>query len=109
MKTWRNLGYVRECYDDLHLANLVKYRSRILALDRIEFSESLRWIDIMNDLAFLVRDLLFHERYDLAFRYLNVYLQTTGDYRGLAVLRYYLVYRTLVRAKVSLAERHPGC
>jgi len=104
MDTRRNLRYVRECHGDMHLANLVKYHGRILAFDRIEFSEALRWLDVMNDLAFLVMDLLYHKRQDLAFRYLNVYLQTTGDYRGLAVLRYYLVYRALVRAKVALLK-----
>lgn len=102
MQIRRDAGYVRECHGDLHLANLTKYRSEILAFDRIEFSESLRWIDVMNDSAFLVMDLLFHKRRDLAFRYLNGYLQITGDYRGLSVLRYYLAYRALVRAKVAL-------
>ncbi len=104
MNTRFNLGYVRECHGDLHLANLVKYRARILAFDRIEFSEALRWIDVMNDSAFLVMDLLFHKRTELAFRFLNSYLQVTGDYRGLSVLRYYLVYRALVRAKVALLQ-----
>ncbi|MDE2092018.1 MAG: aminoglycoside phosphotransferase, partial [Gammaproteobacteria bacterium] len=104
MDARRNLGYVRECHGDLHLANLVRYHGRILAFDRIEFSEALRWIDVLNDSAFLVMDLLYHERQDLAFRCLNVYLQTTGDYRGLSVLRYYLVYRALVRAKVALLK-----
>ncbi|MGA9855587.1 MAG: AAA family ATPase [Gammaproteobacteria bacterium] len=104
MDARRNLGNVRECHGDLHLANLVKYHGRILAFDRIEFSEALRWIDVMNDSAFLVMDLLYHKRQDLAFRFLNSYLQSTGDYRGLAVLRYYLVYRALVRAKVALLK-----
>ncbi len=100
----RNLGWVRECHGDLHLANLVKYHGRILAFDRIEFSEALRWIDVMNDSAFLMMDLWYRQRPDLAFRFLNSYLQATGDYRGLSVLRYYLVYRALVRAKVALLQ-----
>jgi hypothetical protein len=33
---------------------------------------------------------------------LNHYLQRSGDYEGLSLLRYYLVYRALVCAKVSL-------
>jgi len=104
MDARRDLGYVRECHGDLHLANLVKYHGRIMAFDRIEFSEALRWIDVMNDAAFLMMDLLFHKRHDLAYRYLNSYLQLTGDYRGLTVLRYYLLYRALVRAKVALLK-----
>jgi predicted kinase len=41
----------------------------------------------------------------LARRFRNGYLQLTGDYAGLGVLRYYLVYRALVRAKVAALRR----
>jgi hypothetical protein len=33
---------------------------------------------------------------------LNSYLESSGDYQGLALLTYYKVYRAMVRAKVSL-------
>lgn len=98
----RDDGWVRECHGDLHLANLTRYRGKILAFDRIEFNPAFRWLDVMNDAAFLIMDLLFHGRRDLAFGFLNEYLQHTGDYAGLDLLRYYLVYRALVRAKVAL-------
>jgi uncharacterized protein len=39
---------------------------------------------------------------ELAYRFLNTLLQQTGDYAGVRVLRYYLVYRALVRAKVAV-------
>src|SRR6185295_14436090 len=46
---------------------------------------------------------------DLAWRFLNRYLEATGDYGGIAVLRFYLVYRALVRAKIHLMRAHqPG-
>ena len=38
---------------------------------------------------------------DLAYRFVNAYLEQTGDYPGVRLLRYYLVYRALVRAKVA--------
>jgi aminoglycoside phosphotransferase family enzyme/predicted kinase len=98
-------GWVREGHGDLHLANLTRYHGRVMAFDRIEFDPGLRWLDVINDTAFLVMDLLYRERRDLAFRFLNGYLQHTGDYRGLPLLRYYLVYRALVRAKVALIRR----
>lgn len=105
MDARRERGFVRECHGDLHLANLMKYHGSILAFDRIEFSGPLRWLDVMNDCAFLVMDLLFRGRRDLAWRFLNGYLQHTGDYAGLGLLRYYMVYRALVRAKVALLRR----
>ncbi len=45
-------------------------------------------------------DLMAHGAKELAFTFLNRYLEVTGDYDGLAVLPYYLVHRALVRAKV---------
>jgi predicted kinase len=40
-------------------------------------------------------------RPDFGWRLLNRYLEQTGDYAGLTVLRFYQVYRALVRAKVA--------
>jgi predicted kinase len=54
----------------------------------------------MNESGFLAMDLLAHRRADAAYLFLNRYLEVTGDYDGLRVLRFYLVYRALVRAKV---------
>jgi uncharacterized protein len=62
----------------------------------------LRWIDVISEVAFLVIDLLHFGYESYAYRLLNHYLQRTGDYHGLVLLRYYLVYRALVCAKVSL-------
>ena len=70
--------------------------------DCIEFNDDLRWIDVMSDVAFLVMDLSAHQVPDYAYRFLNAYLQDTGDYGGLAALRFYVVYRALVRAKIAL-------
>jgi len=94
-------GFVRECHGDLHLGNIALIDGRITLFDRIEFNESMRWIDVMNDVAFVVMDLQERRRSDLAARFLTAYLETTGDYQGLDVLRFYLVYRSMVRAKVA--------
>ncbi len=69
--------------------------------DRIEFNASMRWIDVMSDVAFLVMDLRDRRRPDLASVWLNAYLSRTGDYEGLRVLAFYTVYRAMVRAKVA--------
>jgi predicted kinase len=60
----------------------------------------LRWIDVMDEIAFAVMDLLHRNHPEFAWRLLNAYLEANGDYGGLAVLRYYLAYRATVRAKV---------
>jgi aminoglycoside phosphotransferase family enzyme/predicted kinase len=95
-------GFVRECHGDLHLGNIVVLDGRPVPFDCIEFNDDLRWIDVMNEAAFLAMDLEDRGRRDLAWRFLNRYLEATGDYAGLAVLPFYRVYRALVRAKVHL-------
>ena len=102
MRRRRQRGFVRECHGDLHLGNLVRIEGRVTLFDCIEFNPYLRWIDVISEVAFLYMDLLHRGLGQLAHRFLNRYLQHTGDYQGLAVLRYYLVYRALVRAKVAI-------
>jgi aminoglycoside phosphotransferase family enzyme/predicted kinase len=94
-------GWIRECHGDLHLGNLVLYRGRPTLFDCMEFNPDLRWIDVISDVAFLVMDLFDRRAAPLAWRVLNEWLQQTGDYYGLHVLKYYMTYRALVRAKVA--------
>jgi aminoglycoside phosphotransferase family enzyme len=94
-------GRVRECHGDLHLANLVLIDGQPQLFDAIEFNPALRWIDCVADIAFLAMDLEARGRTDLAWRFLNAWLEHTGDYAGLQVLQYYRVYRALVRARVA--------
>ncbi|MEJ8826701.1 hypothetical protein WKW80_32615 [Variovorax humicola] len=54
-----------------------------------------------------------HGRTDLAFRFLDWHLEHSGDHEGLPVLRFYEVYRALVRAQVASlrgpsGDGHPG-
>lgn len=104
-------GSYRECHGDLHLGNIVRLGSGIKAFDCIEFSEELRHIDVVADYGFVVMDLAARGRPDLAYAFLNRYLEVSGDYAGVALLRLFVVYRSLVRAKVAVIrrrERLPG-
>lgn len=100
-------GFVRECHGDLHLSNLAALGDAIVAFDCLEFDPALRWIDVLNDVAFLVMDLLARRRRDMGYAALDAYLAAGGDYPGLATFDYYLVYRTLVRAKVAALRAPP--
>ena len=101
----RAAGFVRECHGDLHLRNMARVDGEIFAFDGIEFASELRWIDILSDSAFLLMDLVSRGRPDLGWRFLNGWLERTGDYTGLPLLSWYLVYRHLVRAKVDAIRR----
>jgi aminoglycoside phosphotransferase family enzyme/predicted kinase len=94
-------GFVRECHGDLHLGNIAVIAGVPVIFDCIEFNEAMRWIDVMSEIAFTVMDLQERGRADLACRFLNAWLERTGDYAGVPVLRFYLVYRALVRAKIA--------
>ena len=105
----RRGGFVRECHGDLHLGNIALIDGAPVAFDCIEFNDDLRWIDVMSEVAFLAMDLLDHRLDALAWRCLDRYLELSGDYDGLAVLRFYLVYRAMVRAKIAcLRAQQPG-
>ncbi|MCH8336575.1 MAG: AAA family ATPase [Proteobacteria bacterium] len=94
-------GFVRECHGDLHLSNLLRLPGGITAFDCIEFGAEFGNIGVMSDLAFLVMDLVSRQRTDLAYRFLNRYLELTGDYDSMEIFTLYFVYRCLVRAKVA--------
>lgn len=99
--TARRADMVRECHGDLHLGNIVLIKGQPVIFDCIEFSPGLRWIDVISEIAFMVMDLEERGRRDYGHRFLNRYLEQTGDYAALPLLPYYQVYRALVRAKVA--------
>jgi aminoglycoside phosphotransferase family enzyme/predicted kinase len=94
-------GRVREGHGDLHLGNLVLIGGHVTPFDCIEFNEDFRWNDAISEIAFVWIDLLDHHRPGLAAWLLNAWLEIGGDFQALAVLRYYAVYRAVVRAKVA--------
>lgn len=95
-------GFVRECHGDLHLGNITLINGKPTPFDGIEFNPSLHWIDVISEIAFTVMDLQQRGYTALSYQFLNDYLSITGDYEALKLLRYYLVYRALVRCKVAL-------
>jgi aminoglycoside phosphotransferase family enzyme/predicted kinase len=95
------MGFIRECHGDLHSGNVVWWNDELTPFDGIEFNESFRWIDVLSDIAFLAMDLEHLRHAELASILLSTYLEQTGDYCDFQLLRWYLVYRSLVRAKVS--------
>jgi hypothetical protein len=94
-------GAVREGHGDLHLENLLLLDGRFVPFDALEFNAELRWIDVANDIAFLAMDLMARGRRDFAYDVLSAWLEAVGDYDSLEVMRFYLVYRSMVRAVVT--------
>jgi len=101
-------GRVRDCHGDLHTENIFlepgtrsgEYTVQII--DRIEFNDRYRFIDVASDLAFLTMDLKHLEREDLAAGLLSAYLAASADPGFGDVLPFYEVYRAMVRCKVAV-------
>ncbi|HOB65921.1 AAA family ATPase [Ottowia sp.] len=108
MAARRAAGHVREGHGDLHLGNLLWLHGRPVLFDAIEFNPRLRWIDTACDIAFLFMDLHAHGLAPLAWRFLNAWLEQTGDFGAVARLPYDAVYRALVRAKVAALRAAQG-
>ncbi|MCK6394704.1 AAA family ATPase [Zoogloea sp.] len=100
-------GHIRECHGDLHLGNLVLLDGQVVPFDCIEFNPALRWIDVASELAFTWMDLLDHHRPDLAAWLLSAWLEESGDVSGVPLLRFYAVYKAMVRAKVAALSGNP--
>lgn len=101
LQTRQRKGCVRACHGDLHLANMVLLDGQVRLFDCIEFSQALRFIDVLSDLAFVYVDLLARGQAGLANWWLSEALQSFGDESALGLLRFYAVYRAMVRLKVA--------
>ncbi len=102
-------GFIRECHGDLHLENIVDWDGQWMPFDGIEFNDEFRWIDVMSDAAFLAMDFAAKGHPQWCRSFINSYFDQTGDHASLALLRWYLVYRALVLAKVAVIRaKQPG-
>lgn len=93
-------GFVRDCDGDIHSENIC-LADRVYIFDCIEFNARFRFSDTAADLAFLLMDLEYRGRRDLADVLLREYLAVTGDEAMAGVLDFYRVYRAFVRGKVE--------
>ena len=85
----------------MHLGNIALIEGEPAIFDGIEFNAAMRWTDVAADIAFLGMDFDARGAPALAGRLLDQWLADTGDYQALTVLRFYLVYRAMVRAKIA--------
>jgi aminoglycoside phosphotransferase family enzyme/predicted kinase len=92
-------GRSRDCHGDLQ-AQHVACVDPVQIFDCIEFNHRFRFGDVAGEIAFLAMDLERLGRPDLAMRFLNSYLDESGDYDAVPLLDFYRAYRAWVRGKV---------
>lgn len=104
-------GYQRDCHGDLNATNVFLYEDPVI-FDCIEFNEEFRYIDVLNEIAFLCVDLDFFGRKDLSAFFIKNYMEAFGmKHHELtdSLFKFYKCYRANIRAKVTLLslKEHP--
>jgi predicted kinase len=77
-------------------------------LDCLEFDDRLRFVDVLDDVAFLAMDLERLGRPDLGERFLDSYVEFSGDPAPASLRHHYIAYRAGVRAMVGCIRHAPG-
>ena len=131
----RAAGFVRRCHGDLHSKNIfimgegsrgrgfedssvwtlesctpgILESSSVRIFDCIEFNPRFSCSDVASEIAFMVMDLDYSGRKDLANFFVERYVAHTGDAGLLRLLNFYKCYRAYVRGKVtSFVLNDPG-
>ena len=92
-------GFVRECHGDMQLSNMASVHGDIIIFDCVEYNPIYSHIDVINEIASIIVDLEEKQQHGFAQRLLNRYLEHTGDYKGLQLLKFYKVLRAMQYAK----------
>lgn len=95
-------GFIKECHGDIHLGNVTLLDGEVTLFDCIEFNEPFRLIDVASDAAFLAMDLDDRGLKVLSRRFINTWLEETGDFAAIPLINFYKAYRAMVRGKVNL-------
>jgi aminoglycoside phosphotransferase family enzyme len=97
-------GFQRDCHGDLNATNIFLYDDPVI-FDCIEFNNDFRYIDILNEIAFLCVDLDFYGSKDLGSLFVKNYKQSF-EMKDIdmpdPLFNFYKCYRANIRAKVTL-------
>lgn len=95
-------------HGDLLAADIYCLAEGPALLDCLEFDDQLRYVDGIDDAAFLAMDLEFLGRRDLGALFLEHYCRRAEDHPPPALVHFYIAYRAVVRAKVDCIRAHQG-
>lgn len=101
-------GEVRDGHGDLLAEDIFCLDDGPRILDCLEFSDRYRYGDVLLDASFLAMDLERLGHRDAAERFLDWYLEFSGEHHPPALAHHYIAYRAHVRAKVACLRHAQG-
>lgn len=93
-------GFIKEIHGDLHSQHISLLNPPVI-FDCIEFNKRFRIDDVLNDIAFLIMDLEYNGRFDLAKAVQKVYEECYKEAIDQEFIQFYKIYRAVVRGKVE--------
>ena len=100
-----NDGKIRDCHGDLYSANIC-LADQVYIYDCIEFNERFRYTDVAADVAFMAMDLDYWHLENLSRRFIDRFVEVSGDEGVRDMLNFYKCYRAYVRGKIGLFTAH---
>ena len=101
-------GYAVDGHGDLIADDVFCLDDGPRVLDCLDFDDALRWVDPLDDMAFLAMDIERLGRADLAERLLAWYAEFSGTPIPDSLRHHYIAYRAFVRAKVACIRAVQG-
>lgn len=101
-------GRVVDGHGDLLTQDIFCTPDGPVLLDCLEFDDRLRYVDGVDDAAFLAMDLEFLGRKDLAEHFFDEYLRRADDPAPRSLREFSVAYRAVVRAKVDCIRVDQG-
>jgi uncharacterized protein len=94
-------GHIVDGHGDLLADDIFCLDDGPRILDCLDFDDRLRWLDGLDDAAFLAMDLERLGAAALARRFVDWYAEYSGDPAPASLRHHYVAYRAFVRAKVA--------
>jgi uncharacterized protein len=101
-------GHIVDGHGDLLAGDIFCLDDGPRILDCLDFDDQLRWLDGLDDAAFLAMDLEQLGAGDLAEQFTRWYSEYSGDPAPAALRHHYVAYRAVVRAKVACIRGRQG-
>lgn len=101
-------GHVVDGHGDLQAEDIFCLDDGPRVLDCLEFDDALRYVDGLDDVAFLAMDLERLGAPQAADQFLHWYREFSGGQVPASLMHHYIAYRAFVRAKVACLRHSQG-